>query len=201
MSVSALTVEDLATNGAHTYSDLACMSYPSVLGFCPQSESADEYRDTIIAEEVYPGCITMTTSLAGISGPYLLLTSQTKTNSLLWFGSTKLRAKVCTLQFVSPIFASPPFYGGFVVLSVVIDVDQDTEWIKLNVDEVGYYRVNYTMDGWKMFENLLRSQHTVCKLQLRVLFHADRESILISFSPCRSSQWQTERIFWATSSI
>jgi hypothetical protein len=44
---------------------------------------------------------------------------------------------------------------------VMIDVDQDTEWIKLNVDQVGYYRVNYNTHGWRIFQDLLRTQH-VC---------------------------------------
>ncbi|GAB1864921.1 Aminopeptidase [Camponotus japonicus] len=42
---------------------------------------------------------------------------------------------------------------------VVIEVDEHTKWIKLNVNQVGYYRVNYGTE-WKPIEELLRTHPT-----------------------------------------
>lgn len=44
--------------------------------------------------------------------------------------------------------------------AVVIDVDEHTKWIKLNVNQVGYYRVNYG-DEWQTIAELLRYHPTV----------------------------------------
>nr|XP_012217531.1 PREDICTED: glutamyl aminopeptidase-like [Linepithema humile]XP_012217532.1 PREDICTED: glutamyl aminopeptidase-like [Linepithema humile] len=43
---------------------------------------------------------------------------------------------------------------------LVVEVDANTKWIKFNVDQVGYYRVNYSPQEWTNFTELLRSHHT-----------------------------------------
>ena len=53
---------------------------------------------------------------------------------------------------------------------VVIEVDEHTRWIKLNVNQVGYYRVNYG-EEWKTYEELLR--HHPTRLSI-----ADRANLL-----------------------
>ncbi|XP_032666261.1 glutamyl aminopeptidase isoform X1 [Odontomachus brunneus] len=42
---------------------------------------------------------------------------------------------------------------------LLIELDEPTEWIKFNVDQVGYYRVNYHLEDWKTLCNLLRDAH------------------------------------------
>ncbi|XP_072747372.1 aminopeptidase A isoform X2 [Anoplolepis gracilipes] len=53
---------------------------------------------------------------------------------------------------------------------VVIEVDQQTKWIKLNVNQVGYYRVNYE-EEWKTLEELLQYHSTRLSI-------ADRANLL-----------------------
>ncbi|XP_070159038.1 aminopeptidase A isoform X2 [Polyergus mexicanus] len=53
---------------------------------------------------------------------------------------------------------------------VVIDVDEHTKWIKLNVNQVGYYRVNYGNE-WQTISELLRYHPTRFSI-------ADRANIL-----------------------
>ncbi|XP_029160957.1 glutamyl aminopeptidase-like isoform X2 [Nylanderia fulva] len=53
---------------------------------------------------------------------------------------------------------------------VVINVDENTRWIKLNVNQVGYYRVNYEKE-WETYTELLR--HHPTRLSI-----ADRANLL-----------------------
>lgn len=45
--------------------------------------------------------------------------------------------------------------------TVLIELDEPTEWIKFNVDQVGYYRVNYRLEEWRILCSLLRDTHKV----------------------------------------
>lgn len=59
------------------------------------------------------------------------------------------------------------FYFKFLYLTVVIDADEYTKWIKLNAGQVGFYRVNYNNE-WTTFEDLLQSHHTVMSQLFRL---------------------------------
>lgn len=45
--------------------------------------------------------------------------------------------------------------------TVLIEIDETIEWIKFNVDQVGYYRVNYRSEEWDTLRNLLQYAHKV----------------------------------------
>ncbi|XP_074648583.1 aminopeptidase A-like [Tubulanus polymorphus] len=49
--------------------------------------------------------------------------------------------------------------------------DPKTEWIKFNVDQTGFYRVNYPTNTWKIFANLLKTTPTALNV-------SDRSSLL-----------------------
>jgi len=44
---------------------------------------------------------------------------------------------------------------------VDVTVPADVEWIKFNVDQRGFYRVNYPIQQWKIFSDLLTANHKV----------------------------------------
>jgi len=46
-----------------------------------------------------------------------------------------------------------------------ISLDDD-EWIKLNYDETGYYRVNYSPQLWTLLINQLYTDHEVHKVNV-----------------------------------
>lgn len=45
--------------------------------------------------------------------------------------------------------------------TAVLDLPQEVDWLKFNVDMSGYYMVHYAGDGWNAIINLLRHNHTV----------------------------------------
>nr|APA34011.1 seminal fluid protein [Nilaparvata lugens] len=55
--------------------------------------------------------------------------------------------------------------------STSIDLPEGTKWVKFNLRQKGYYRVNYTSEGWKALSDLLINNH-------EVLSAADRASLL-----------------------
>lgn len=50
-------------------------------------------------------------------------------------------------------------------ISVELSLERSVDWIKLNHNSVGYYIVNYTIETWNEFENLLSHNHQVPTLQ------------------------------------
>jgi glutamyl aminopeptidase len=44
---------------------------------------------------------------------------------------------------------------------VIITLDEPVDWIKFNVNQVGYYRVNYNELEWKTLLNILHSKPEV----------------------------------------
>lgn len=59
-------------------------------------------------------------------------------------------------------------YCNMLYFTVTIEVDERTRWIKLNADQVGFYRVNYN-EEWITFKELLRSHPTVIRQLFRLM--------------------------------
>ena len=47
---------------------------------------------------------------------------------------------------------------------MTIKLNEPIEWIKINCDQVGYYRVNYEPADWQAIHEILRWNHKVCYL-------------------------------------
>ena len=47
------------------------------------------------------------------------------------------------------------------------DPRKSGEWIKFNVKQSGFYRVNYTPDMWKQLADTLIADHNVIRMKLR----------------------------------
>ena len=45
----------------------------------------------------------------------------------------------------------------------------DTEWVKFNVGQFGYYRVMYSKDEWINFSKLLKTNHEVLSKLITIL--------------------------------
>ena len=49
-----------------------------------------------------------------------------------------------------------------ICVSAVISLGgTNVKWIKVNVNQTGYYRVNYTMDMWRSLSHQLQQNHLV----------------------------------------
>ena len=46
-------------------------------------------------------------------------------------------------------------------ISALVNVPSGTQWVKFNVGQFGYYRVNYPLEEWLNFANVLQNDHTV----------------------------------------
>ena len=44
-------------------------------------------------------------------------------------------------------------------------------WIKANVDQIGYYRVNYEAENWKALSRQLKTDHKVNMLTYLLVFY------------------------------
>ncbi|XP_006607951.1 glutamyl aminopeptidase isoform X2 [Apis dorsata] len=60
---------------------------------------------------------------------------------------------------------------------LVIKFKEPIDWIKFNVNEVGYYRVNYELNEWNILSNLLRCQHETLSVSDRVHLLEDAFSL------------------------
>ncbi len=49
------------------------------------------------------------------------------------------------------------------VLEIFTDPRYEGQWIKFNVNQAGYYRVNYTPDMWKQLTELIDYYADVCQ--------------------------------------
>lgn len=52
------------------------------------------------------------------------------------------------------------FYNSMNSLTISTE-DSNVEWIKVNKDQKGYYRVNYELEMWQSLSNALKENHTI----------------------------------------
>lgn len=49
----------------------------------------------------------------------------------------------------------------YIFLAVKFDIPADTTWIKMNVNQSGFYRVTYNDDMWQSIISALQHNHSV----------------------------------------
>lgn len=52
-------------------------------------------------------------------------------------------------------------FSNFFLLSDTIELVEDVNWVKFNVDMNGYYIVHYEGNGWDTIIELLNQNHTI----------------------------------------
>lgn len=52
------------------------------------------------------------------------------------------------------------------------------DWILGNVQQYGFYRVNYDTDNWRALMTQLKQQHTVCRQQLYAWYYLSLSSLV-----------------------
>lgn len=66
----------------------------------------------------------------------------------------KIKIKILLIYFESPLFFSTdPF--------LLVNAQSGTDWVKFNVGQYGFYRVNYPESEWAQFAQLLMKSHEV----------------------------------------
>lgn len=68
----------------------------------------------------------------------------------------------------------------------MLQLPQEVDWVKFNVDMSGYYMVHYAGDGWNAIINLLQHKH-------RVLTGNDRASLIHDVFQLAGSVWRSRR--------
>ena len=65
-------------------------------------------------------------------------------------------------------------YWHVATTGVIADPRGDGDWIKLNVNQFGYYRVNYDERMWADLSQQLLTEHTVCPCMCACARHASQ---------------------------
>lgn len=86
-------------------------------------------------------------------------------NRLYWIPITYTRESNPNFKDTSPII----WFGN---KSIVLDVDIRNEWFVLNLQQVGFYRVNYDVKLWYRLINLLKSD------ELKIIHVVNRAQIM-----------------------
>jgi aminopeptidase N len=61
-----------------------------------------------------------------------------------------------------PIVCLPIIFSSILYISVAVkfDIPPETTWIKVNVNQSGFYRVTYSNDMWQSIISALQHNHT-----------------------------------------
>ena len=64
--------------------------------------------------------------------------------------------KIINKNFINLLFSTDPF--------LLVNAQSGTDWIKFNVGQYGFYRVNYPESEWAQFAQLLMKSHEVNRI-------------------------------------
>lgn len=94
--------------------------------------------------------------------PVTYITNKTSQPTLVWFDKDASERTTLNFYHLRCTRDTAFYFVKFIYIFIVlVELDKPVEWIKFNVDQVGYYRVNYRPEEWETLRSLLRYTHKV----------------------------------------